>query len=164
VPLFDYDLVSTRAVYRNCLPRDVPSLLALAGRRAAGCGADPAAARDAAALTVSELTRHKAGGSILLIEVGQDTVGYCILTTSWSHALGGTVLCVEELHVEPRHDRLVLAGDLLGMLAKVAPAGAVAIRVGPGVADRKLRAACARAGFHSEADPGMIRDMRRDTP
>ncbi len=164
MPLFDYDLVSTRAVYRNLLPRDFPVLLGLAARRAAALKADPAAAREAAALTVSELTRHKSRGAVLLVEVEQQAVGYCILTTSWSHALGGTVLCVEELSVDAGHDRGALATDLLGLLVKVAPGGAVALRAGPGVADRRLRAALARLGFHREADPGMIRDMRRDTP
>lgn len=164
VPLFDYDLVSTRATYRNYVPREFSALLSLVEARAAALKADPGAAREAAALTVAEFTRHKGRGTILLIEVGQDTVGYCIITQGWSHRLAGAVLCIEELHVEPGHDRLVLAEDLLGLLAQVAPGGAVAIRLGPGAADRRLQSLAARLGFHREADPGMIRDMRRQTP
>ena len=164
VPLFDYDLVSTRAVYRNYLPRDFQVLLALVQSRAAGLKADPAAAREAAALTVSELTRHKSSGAILLVEVGQDVVGYCVAVNSWSHCHGGSVLTVEEWYVAPGHDGRALAEDLLALLAKVAPGGAAAIRVGPGVADRRMQAACSRLGFQREADPGMIRDIRRQTP
>lgn len=164
MPLFDYDLVSTRAVYRNYLPRDFPVLLSLVQARAAGLKADPAAAREAAALTVSEFTRHKSRGAILLIEVGQDLVGYCVISNSWSHARGGTVLCIDELHVSPGHDRLLLAEDLLTLLAKVAPGGSLAIRLGPGAADRRMQAACARMGFHREADPGMIREIREEAP
>jgi hypothetical protein len=164
VPLFDYDIVSTRAAYRSCLPRNLPVLLALVERRAARLKADPAAARAAAELTVSQLARHKAGGAILLVEVEQDAVGYCIISLSWSHRLGGTVLRVEELYVDAGHDGQAIAADLLEMLAKIAPGGAVAIRVEPGVADRKLRAALLGAGFRSEADPGMERDMRRSIP
>ena len=163
MPLFDYDLVSTRAAYRSCVPRDFPVLLALAERRSRELKADPAHAREAIALTVAEFSRRKTGGAILLIEVDQERVGYCILANRWSHVQGGTVLCVEELYVAPGHDRLVLAQDLFALLAEIAPGGSVAIRIDAGVADRRLQAACARMGFQQEPDPGMIRQARGTT-
>jgi GNAT superfamily N-acetyltransferase len=161
--MFDYDLVGTKAVYRNFVPRDFPELLRLALRQAEEQKRDrePASARDAVARTVAELTRHKAKGAILLIEVGEDQVGYCILANRWSHEQGGNLLCIEELYLIPEQARRGIAEDLIRLLAEIAPGGSVAIQVEPSDSNRKAAAEWERMGFHRAGNLVMIRNTRR---
>jgi GNAT superfamily N-acetyltransferase len=162
--MFDYNLVSTKAVYRNFIPRDLPDLLGLAARRAEEMKADPAAAREAVSSTVQEFSRHKGRGSVLLIDVEELPVGYCVLSSRWSHARGGTALCVEELYVSQGARARGLEEDLLALLAEIAPSGAVALELGLPAADRRAEAAWRKAGFHREGTTVMIRETRRKTP
>jgi len=162
--MFDYNLVSTKAVYRNFIPRDLPDLLGLAARRAEEMKTDPAAAREAVSSTVQEFSRHKGRGSVLLIDVEELPVGYCILCTGWSHALGGTVLRVQELYVSAGARGRGLEEDLLALLAEIAPSGAVALELGFPAADRRAEAAWRKAGFHRDGTTVMIRQTRKETP
>ena len=164
MPIFDYNLVSTKAVYRNYIPRDFPDLLRLALRRSEEHKGDPATAREAIALTVAELSRHKGRGAILLIDVEESPVGYCILSNRWSHVRGGTTVCVEELYLTADGHRRGLAEDLLGLLAEIAPGGSVAIQLEVPGPDRRAEAAWKRMGFHREGNTVMIRQTRRKAP
>lgn len=161
--MFDYDLVGTKAVYRNYIPRDFPDLLRLALRQCEERKREPAAARDAVARTVAELSRHKARGAILMIEAEEDPVGYCILANRWSHERGGNLLCIECLYVVAEQASRGIAEDLLRLLAEIAPGGSVAIQVEPPVSDRKAVAAWERMGFHRSDNAVMIRDTRRQS-
>ena len=159
--MFDYDLVGTKAVYRNYIPRDLPDLLRLALRQCEERRREPAKARDAVARTVAELSRHKAKGAILLVEVEEDKVGYCILANRWSHERGGDLLCVEELYLMPEQAHRGIAEDLLRLLAEIAPGGSVAIQVEATASDRPAAASWQRLGFHRAGTMIMIRDTRR---
>jgi GNAT superfamily N-acetyltransferase len=159
--MFDYDLVGTKAVYRNYIPRDFPELLRLALMQAEEQKREPASAREAVARTVAEFSRHKATGAILLFEVGQDQVGYCILVNRWSHERGGNLLCIEELYLIPEQAHRGIAEDLIRLLAEIAPGGSVAIQVEPSDSNRKAAAAWERIGFHRAGNLVMIRDTRR---
>ncbi len=161
--MFDYDLVGTKAVYRNYIPRDFPDLLRLALRQTEEQKRErePTSARDAVARTVAELTRHKAKGAILLIEVGEDKVGYCFLANRWSHERGGNLLCIEELYLIPEQAQFGIAEDLIRLLAEIAPGGSVAIQVEPTASDKKAAAAWQRMGFSRSSNLVMIRDTRR---
>ena len=161
--MFDYDLVGTKAVYRNYIPRNFPDLLRLALRQAEEKKRkrEPASTRDAIARTVAELSRHKAKGAVLLIEVEEDQVGYCILANRWSHEWGGSLLCIEELYIIPEQAHRGIAEDLLRLLAEIAPGGSVAIMVELPDSDRKAAAAWRRMGFHRAGNLVMIRTTRR---
>ena len=165
--MFDYDLVGTKAVYRNYVPRDLPDLLRLALRQDGGRergrerGREPSSARDAIERTVAEFSRRKARGAILLVEVEEDQVGYCILANRWSHERGGNLLCIEDLYLVPEQAHRGIAEDLIRLLAEIAPAGSVAIQVEATSADRKASAAWERMGFHRAGNLVMIRDTRR---
>jgi GNAT superfamily N-acetyltransferase len=161
--MFDYDLVGTKAVYRNYVPRDFANLLRLALRQAEEQKRkrEPASTRDAVARTVAEFSRHKTKGAILLIEVEEDQVGYCILANRWSHERGGDLLCIEELYLIPEQAHRGIAEDLLRLLAEIAPGGSVAIQVEPPDSDRKAAAAWQRLGFHRAGNLVMIRNTRR---
>jgi GNAT superfamily N-acetyltransferase len=161
--MFDYDLVGTKAVYRNYVPRDFADLLRLALRQAEEMKRkrEPASTRDAVARTVAEFSRHKARGAILLIEVEEDQVGYCILANRWSHERGGCLLCIEELYLIPGQAHRGIAEDLIRLLAEIAPGGSVAIQVEPTASDRKAAATWERLGFHRTGKLVMIRNTRR---
>jgi GNAT superfamily N-acetyltransferase len=161
--MFDYDLVGIKAVYRNYIPRDFPELLRLALRQAEEQKRErePTSAHDAVARTVAEFSRHKAAGAILLIEVGEDKVGYCFLANRWSHERGGNLLCIEELYLIPEQAHHGIAEDLIRLLAEIAPGGSMAIQVEPTASDRKAAAAWQRMGFHRSNNLVMMRDARR---
>jgi GNAT superfamily N-acetyltransferase len=161
--MFDYDLVGTKAVYRNYVPRDLAALLRLALRHAEEQKRkrEPTEARDAVARTVTEFSRHKTRGAILLIEVEEDQVGYCILANRWSHEREGYLLCIEELYLIPEQAHRGIAEDLIRLLAEIAPGGSVAIQVEPPASDRKAAAVWERLGFHHAGKLVMIRDTRR---
>ena len=159
--MFDYDLVGTKAVYRNFVPRDFPALLQLCLRQCEERTREPGKARDAIARTVAEFSRHKTKGGILVIESGDDPIGYCILANRWSHARGGNLLCIEELYIVAEHSGRGIGEDLLRLLAEIAPGGSVAIQVEHAASDRRAGAAWERMGFHRAGDLIMIRDTRR---
>jgi hypothetical protein len=54
--------------------------------------------------------------------------------------------------------------DLLDLLARIAPSGAVALELGLPAADRRAEAAWRNAGFHREGTTVMIRETRKETP
>jgi len=155
--MLNYDLVTAKAAYRILKPADVPAFLALA---AEFHGSDPAA-RERMLSTVAHLARHKGSGSIFVIEREEDAVGYVILVGCWSVALGGMLLCLEELYVSPAHRGLGIATDFIGLLAKVAPAGTVAIRC-DGDFSRRARGWARRLGFREEAGRILIREIGKD--
>ena len=155
--MLDYDLVTAKAAYRILKPAGMPALLALA---AEAHGKDPAA-RERILATAAELNRHKRSGSVFVIERGQDTVGYCILANCWSTAMGGTVLCVDELYVSPGHRGLGIATDFIELLAKVAPAGIVAIRHEMAAPGRRARGWARRLGFRESGGRILVREIPR---
>lgn len=155
--MLDYDLVTAKAAYRILKPADVPALLALA---AEFHGGDPAA-RDRILSTVAELNRHRRSGSLFVIERGEDLAGYCILVNCWSSALGGTVLCIDEIYVSPAHRRRGIATDFIELLAKVAPEGTVAIRHDADGSRRTLGWA-RRLGFREAAGKALVRRIGRE--
>ncbi len=159
--MFDYDLVGTKAVYRNYIPRDFPALLRLALRQGEERRRDPAKAREAIARTVAEISRHKSKGGVLVIEVEEDPVGFCILANRWSHERGGNLLCIEELYLVAEQAGRGIGEELMRLLAEIAPGGSVAIQVEPTASDRKAGAAWERMGFHRNDTLVMIQDTRR---
>lgn len=53
--------------------------------------------------TIATLTARPGLGSILMIENGDEAVGYAILINFWSNEYGGIMLNIDELYVTPQH-------------------------------------------------------------
>lgn len=53
--------------------------------------------------TIATLAAKPDLGSILMIETGDETVGYAILINFWSNEYGGIMLNIDELYVAPQH-------------------------------------------------------------
>ncbi len=145
--MLDYTLVSTKATYRMPTPRDLPGLVRLvqAFHREHERGAEITA--DQVLATVAALSRYKEKGSFFVFEREGEMAGYAILVTSWSNELGGTVLSIDELFVDPAHRRRGVASDFLGLLRKVAPADVKAIQLEVSRANRPALALYRKLGF-----------------
>lgn len=145
--MLDYTLVSTKATYRMPTPRDLPGLVRLvqAFYRELQRVLEISAERVVA--TVGELSRNKEKGSVFVFERDGDLAGYAILATSWSNELGGTVLAVDEIYVEPAQRRQGIASDFLGLLRKVVPDDVKAIQLEVDRSNRPALALYRKLGF-----------------
>jgi ribosomal protein S18 acetylase RimI-like enzyme len=145
--MLDYTLVSTKATYRMPTPRDLPRLVRLvqAFYREDQRGAEKPAEQVLA--TVSELGRSKEKGSVFVFERDGELAGYAILVYSWSNELGGTVLSVDELYIDPALRRQGIASDFLGLLRKVVPEGIKAIQLEVSRSNRPALALYRTLGF-----------------
>ncbi len=150
--MLDYTLVSTRATYRMLQQTDIAAFLALVTRCHAKGPQSLPTPQERILATFRELQRNKDRGTLFVFEREQALVGYCILVTTWSNRLGGIVLSVDELYVDPLSDP-DLAADFLQLIAKVAPAEVRAIQVTVDAKDRRARDAYRKLGFR---DPGQV--------
>jgi GNAT superfamily N-acetyltransferase len=158
--MLDYNLVSSLATYRMPRPEDIPALVDLVERFHAEAATGLAVGRAEVLATLKELNEHRRAGSWFVFEKDEEVVGYCLIANRWSNGLGGTVLHVDELYVRPGRRGRGIASDFLGMLAKVAPGDAAAIRVELPAASRRARSLFARLGYGDEKGRVMSRSLR----
>ena len=145
--MLDYTLVSAKATYRMPTPRDLPALLAMVQAFYRECQRQPGIPAEQVLATVRELGAHKDRGSVFVFESQGEPAGYAILIQCWSNELGGNVLVVDELFVDPRFRDKGIATDFLGLLRKVAPEGTRAIQVEAHRSHRRAQALYRRLGF-----------------
>jgi GNAT superfamily N-acetyltransferase len=144
--MLDYTLVSARATYRMPAPRDLPALVGLVQAFSRELGL-AAATPEKVLTTVRELERNKHKGSLFVFEREGNLAGYAILILYWSNELGGTVLVVDELYVEPGQRAQGLAGDFIALVERVAPPDVVAIQVEARRGDRTANSFYRGLGF-----------------
>jgi ribosomal protein S18 acetylase RimI-like enzyme len=127
--MLDYTLVSAKATYRMPTPRDVPGLVQLVQafyREDAAAIPMPA---EKVMATVAALGQSRDRGSLFVFECEGMLAGYAILVLYWSNELGGTVIVIDELYVEPGHRNRGIATDFIGLLTKVAPPEVVGLQL-----------------------------------
>ncbi len=160
--MLDYTLVSTRATYRMLQQSDIAAFLALVTRcHAAGPHSLPTP-QECILATFRELQRNKDRGTLFVFEREQALVGYSILVTTWSNRLGGIVLSIDELHIDPRLPDTDLAADFLTLIAKVAPTEVCTIQVHVDAKDRRARDACRKIGFKDAGQAVLLMKPVRD--
>ncbi|MCA1803106.1 MAG: GNAT family N-acetyltransferase [Rhodothermaceae bacterium] len=79
--------------------------------------------------TIAMLTARPDLGSILMIENGEDVVGYAILINFWSNEYGGIMLNIDELYIAPGHRGKGFASALISHLAQSRYNNAVALQL-----------------------------------
>jgi ribosomal protein S18 acetylase RimI-like enzyme len=161
--MLDYTLVSTRATYRMPTPRDLPALVGLvqALYREDQPGAEITIEK--VLTTVRELDRDHTKGSMFVFEREGLLAGYAILVPYWSNELGGTILIIDELYVEPAQRRKGIASEFLTLVRKVAPSTVRALQLEVNRGNRAALAFYRKLGFRDQgrrvlsmpaADPG----------
>jgi GNAT superfamily N-acetyltransferase len=145
--MLGYTLVSSKATYRTPTPRDMPGLVKLVQAFYRECEAAAEMPAERIHATVAELERSRDRGAVFVFEREGMLAGYAILILVWSNEMGGTVLVVDELYVEPGQRRLGVASDFLGLLEKVAPEGVVALQLEVNRANRRALGLCRKLGF-----------------
>jgi GNAT superfamily N-acetyltransferase len=67
------------------------------------CHEDPTdhfSSTDRVKRTLTELNNNPAKGTVYLIEVAGQTVGYCLVVFYWSNEFGGNILLIDEFYVK----------------------------------------------------------------
>ncbi len=160
--MLDYTLVSTRATYRMLQPTDIAAFLGLVTRCHAKGPHSLPTPQERILATFRELQRNKERGTLFVFEREQALVGYSILVTTWSNRLGGIVLSIDELHVDPLLDDPTLEPDFLTLIAKVAPAEVRAIQFAVDAKDRRARDTCRKIGFQDSGQAVLLMRPARD--
>jgi hypothetical protein len=153
--MLDYTLVSTRATYRMLQPTDIAAFLTLVTRCHGTVPRTLPTPQERILATFRELQRNKDRGTLFVFEREQALVGYCILVTTWSNRLGGILLSIDELHVDPQFDDAGLESDFLTLIAKVAPPEVRMIQAAVKLKDRRALAACRKIGFQDSGQAVM---------
>ncbi|MDC6363818.1 MULTISPECIES: GNAT family N-acetyltransferase [Flavobacteriaceae] len=82
------------------------------------------------ALGTLELLSKKADlGSVLVIEVKGETIGYCMLINYWSNEYGGNILHIDELFIKEEYRSKGIGSQLIYRLAKSKFADAVGLQL-----------------------------------
>ncbi len=145
--MLDYTLVSPKATYRMPTPRDMPGLVQLVQafyREDPGAPSIPA---EQVMATAAALARNKERGSLFVFECEGALAGYAILILFWSNELGGTVIVVDELYVEPGHRNRGIATDFLTLLQRVAPPDVVGLQLELSPSRKRAQGLYRRLGF-----------------
>jgi ribosomal protein S18 acetylase RimI-like enzyme len=158
--MLDYNLVSALATYRMPRPEDIPVLVDLVERFHAETRTRLHVGQREVLATLKELNQHRRAGSWFVFEKDEEVVGYCLIANCWSNGLGGTVLHVDELYVRPGRRGRGIAADFLGLLAKVAPGDAAAIRVELPAVNRRAQGLLRRLGYAESTERAMSRMLR----
>lgn len=161
--MLNYDLVTGTAAYRILKRRDVGAFLEMAARFRGELG-KTAVSSDALLNTFEELTRDERKGTIFLIEKGESFIGYCVIVNLWNAELGGNVLCMEELFVDPQWRRRGIAQDFITLLGKIAPLDSVAIRLEVDPSNKKAAALCRKLGFAESKQKILSKGIQRERP
>lgn len=53
--------------------------------------------------TIQESILHKEHLKIILLWLGDEIIGYCIVVNYWSNQLGGNLLHIDEIYIKPEH-------------------------------------------------------------
>src|SRR5512142_604916 len=155
--MLNYDLVTPKAAYKIFKRRDLDRLVELAYAFYTETGKRESITREKVEKTVEALRGDLGRGAVFMIEKGQDFIGYVIVVNYWSNELGGNILCVDEIYVEPAWRGNGIAGDFINLLCKVAPQGSVAVQVEADGSARKAAALWRRLDFKDSGTRVMIR-------
>ena len=158
--MLDYNLVSSLATYRMPVPEDIPALVDLVERFHAETRSGREVGQPGVLATLKELNQHRRSGSWFVFEKDEEVIGYCLIANRWSNGLGGIVLHVDELYVRPGRRGRGVATEFLGLLAKVAPGDAAAIRFELPAENRRAHGLLRRLGFLEVKGRVMSRPLR----
>lgn len=111
------------------------------------------------ARTVAELARRPHKGRIVVFRGTGGPAGYAIVIFAWSNELGGDVLVIDELYVEPGSRGRGIASRFLRHLAAggLGPAAGLQLEVTPGNA--RAAAWYRRLGFRPLANTTLVRPL-----
>lgn len=68
--------------------------------------------------TLTELSEHSDKGTVLVLEVEKEIMGYCILVNFWSNEYGGNVLFIDEIYLAIDFRGQGIATNFIRFLAK----------------------------------------------
>ncbi len=109
--------------------------------------------------TLTTLPAHPNKGEIMVLVVGEETVGYAILINAWSNEFGGNVLVIDELYVQPNFRSQGIATDFILDLQRVRYNQAVAIELEVTPENSAARRLYERLGFASHTNQVLVCDL-----
>ncbi len=157
--MLNYDLVTPKAAYKILKRRDLARFIELVFSFYAERGRAEDITRQKIERTADELFRDQGRGTVFVIEKERDLIGYAIIVNHWSNELGGNVLCVDEIFIEPAWRGRGIASDFVNLLCKVAPQRSAAVQVEVEGAARKAAGLWRGLGFTDAGTKVMIRPL-----
>jgi len=109
--------------------------------------------------TFDELTRHPDKGTILVLDLDGEIIGYAIVLNIWSNEFGGNIVNIDELYIREGFRGKGVATNFIQYLItnKFAESVALAIQATPG--NKKARALYEKLGFKPDESDLLILDL-----
>jgi len=109
--------------------------------------------------TIDELTRHPDKGTILVLDLDGEIIGYAILLNIWSNEFGGNIVNIDELYVKEEFRRKGIATNFIKHLATSKFGNAVALSIETTPGNKKARALYEKIGFKQNKNDLLILDI-----
>ena len=97
--------------------------------------------------SIAHLVSNSNAGQIVLFRRANQIQGYALLIPYWSNEFGGTLLCIDELFVEPNARSQGIARTFFRYLEKEKPFNPVALALGVNPGNAKARRLYESLGF-----------------
>jgi len=109
--------------------------------------------------TFDQLTEHPDKGTILVLDVEGNIIGYAILINIWSNEFGGNIVNIDELYIKEEFRGKGVGTNFIQYLItnKFAESVALALQVNP--ENKKARALYEKLGFKKDKSDLLVLDL-----
>lgn len=111
--------------------------------------------------TIAEFSRHPDKGTITIIHVGREIIGYAIVVHFWSNEYGGNIACLDELYIKPAWRSRGVGSGFLKQLARTSGLRGIHLETTP--KNNRARRFYCRQGFRRSNNIHLIKEVHRST-
>ncbi len=109
--------------------------------------------------TIKTLLKHKSNGTIFVMEVGKEIIGYATLINFWSNEYGGNIVYIDELFVRKEWRGKGVATKFIQYLAKKKINNAVSLFLEVTPQNKKAEELYKRIGFEVHKNKRMTKEL-----
>jgi len=110
--------------------------------------------------TVDSLMNHPDRGTIMIIERGNEIIGYALLINFWSNEFGGNITVIDELYVRKEYRSRGIGTNFITYLAKNRYNDAVALQLETTPWNKKAAMFYEKLGFTASRNHTFYLDLR----
>lgn len=109
--------------------------------------------------TIKTLLKHKEKGTIFVMEVGKEVIGYAILINFWSNEYGGNIVYIDELFIRKEWRGKGVATKFIQYLAKKKMNNAVSLFLEVTPQNKRAEELYKRLGFEVHKNKRMTKEL-----